>query len=141
MGIIEEKKLFSEDRIDGTNGYFRWNSACSGEQKTHGIPFRTLPRRKQLEILFHGTKIEANSRHSVRNLQQKRKLLGIPYRGTKIEANSRNSFRTIPRKRKQLGILFRATKIEAKSWNAMHSCSARDWDGKDYLRIIPRVVW
>ena len=20
------------------------------------------------------------------------------------------------------------------------SCSARDWDGKDYLRIIPRVV-
>jgi hypothetical protein len=22
-----------------------------------------------------------------------------------------------------------------------HICSARDWDGKDYLRIIPRVVW
>ncbi len=22
-----------------------------------------------------------------------------------------------------------------------HLCSARDWDGKDYLRIIPRVVW
>jgi hypothetical protein len=21
------------------------------------------------------------------------------------------------------------------------TCSARDWDGKDYLRIIPRVVW
>ncbi len=21
------------------------------------------------------------------------------------------------------------------------ACSARDWDGKDYLRIIPRVVW
>ncbi len=21
------------------------------------------------------------------------------------------------------------------------NCSARDWDGKDYLRIIPRVVW
>jgi hypothetical protein len=21
------------------------------------------------------------------------------------------------------------------------SCSARDWDDKDYLRIIPRVVW
>jgi hypothetical protein len=20
-------------------------------------------------------------------------------------------------------------------------CSARDWDDKDYLRIIPRVVW
>ncbi len=24
---------------------------------------------------------------------------------------------------------------------AIHKCSARDWDGKDYLRIIPRVVW
>jgi hypothetical protein len=23
----------------------------------------------------------------------------------------------------------------------LHKCSARDWDGKDYLRIIPRVVW
>ncbi len=22
-----------------------------------------------------------------------------------------------------------------------NGCSARDWDGKDYLRIIPRVVW
>jgi hypothetical protein len=22
-----------------------------------------------------------------------------------------------------------------------YCCSARDWDGKDYLRIIPRVVW
>ncbi len=24
---------------------------------------------------------------------------------------------------------------------AFFGCSARDWDGKDYLRIIPRVVW
>jgi hypothetical protein len=23
----------------------------------------------------------------------------------------------------------------------LYHCSARDWDGKDYLRIIPRVVW
>jgi hypothetical protein len=23
----------------------------------------------------------------------------------------------------------------------LERCSARDWDGKDYLRIIPRVVW
>ncbi len=30
-------------------------------------------------------------------------------------------------------ICFLAVKITA--------CSARDWDGKDYLRIIPRVVW
>ncbi len=27
-------------------------------------------------------------------------------------------------------------------WNLKdRTCSARDWDGKDYLRIIPRVVW
>jgi hypothetical protein len=25
--------------------------------------------------------------------------------------------------------------------SAVNDCSARDWDGKDYLRIIPRVVW
>ncbi len=25
--------------------------------------------------------------------------------------------------------------------NFTRHCSARDWDGKDYLRIIPRVVW
>jgi hypothetical protein len=25
--------------------------------------------------------------------------------------------------------------------NLNSHCSARDWDGKDYLRIIPRVVW
>ncbi len=27
-----------------------------------------------------------------------------------------------------------------QNWILRH-CSARDWDGKDYLRIIPRVVW
>ncbi len=28
------------------------------------------------------------------------------------------------------------------SWFCLYCmCSARDWDGKDYLRIIPRVVW
>ncbi len=28
-----------------------------------------------------------------------------------------------------------------KPLNYVYCCSARDWDGKDYLRIIPRVVW
>jgi hypothetical protein len=33
------------------------NSGCSTEQKTPGIPFRTIPqKRKMLGILFHGTK-------------------------------------------------------------------------------------
>jgi hypothetical protein len=47
-------------------GWFRRNSGCSAEQKTLGIPFRTVTqRRKMLRILYHGTKIEANSRDSV----------------------------------------------------------------------------
>jgi hypothetical protein len=96
---LKKKNYSSVDRIDGTNGYFRWNSGCSAEQKTLGIPFRTLPRRKQLEI---------------------------PFCGTKIEANSRNLFRTILRKRKKLGIPFHATKVEANSWNAMHSEEGRE---------------
>jgi hypothetical protein len=34
------------------------------------------------------------------------------------------------------------TEFESVETNAKDSsCSARDWDGKDYLRIIPRVVW
>ncbi len=26
-------------------------------------------------------------------------------------------------------------------YSTIGMCSARDWDDKDYLRIIPRVVW
>jgi hypothetical protein len=43
-------------------------SGCSSEEKTLGIPFRTIPRkRKLLRILYRGKKIEANSRDSVPN--------------------------------------------------------------------------
>ncbi len=28
-----------------------------------------------------------------------------------------------------------------KQNRTFRECSARDWDDKDYLRIIPRVVW
>jgi hypothetical protein len=89
------KNNSSEDRRDGTNGYFRWNFGCSAEQKTLKIVFRTLPQRKQLEIPFRGTNIEANSWNSVQTLPQKRKQLGITFRGTKIEANSR--WNSVPR--------------------------------------------
>jgi hypothetical protein len=59
----EIKKL-----IHGTIGLFRRNSGCSPEQKTLGIPFRTIPqRRKQLGIPFGGTKIEENTWNSVPN--------------------------------------------------------------------------
>jgi hypothetical protein len=51
VGNFRQKNNSAEDGIDGTNGYFRRNSGCSAEQKTLGIPFRTLPRkRKQLGI-------------------------------------------------------------------------------------------
>jgi hypothetical protein len=36
------------------------------QKENIGIPFQTLPRKiKQLEIPFHGTKIEASSHNSV----------------------------------------------------------------------------
>jgi hypothetical protein len=59
VGNFRQKNYSTKDGIAGTNGYFRWNSGCSAEQKTLRIPFRTLPRkRKQLIIPFRGTKIE-----------------------------------------------------------------------------------
>jgi hypothetical protein len=33
-------------------------------------------------------------------------------------------------------VIFRYSELTSQ-----YNCSARDWDGKDYLRIIPRVVW
>jgi hypothetical protein len=51
----------AEDGIDETNGLFQQNFGFSAEQKTLGIRIRTIPRkRKQLEIPFRGTKVEAN---------------------------------------------------------------------------------
>ncbi len=46
VGNFRQKSISTEDGIYGTNGYFRWNSGCSVEQKTLGIPFRTLLRKK-----------------------------------------------------------------------------------------------
>ncbi len=57
FGISDKKNNFAEDGIDETSGLFRLNSDCSTEQKTRGIPFRTVP--------------------------WKRKMLGIPYREKK----------------------------------------------------------
>jgi hypothetical protein len=44
-------------------------------------------------------------------------------------------------------LAFESFKNDAGAWKFLirkileYYCSARDWDGKDYLRIIPRVVW
>ncbi len=68
VGNFRQKNSFAEGGIDITNCLFRRNSSCSAEQKILGIPFRTVPqRRKILEILYHGTKLEANARNSVLN--------------------------------------------------------------------------
>jgi hypothetical protein len=65
---FRQKNYSPEDGLYGEIGLFQRYSGCSAEQKTHGIPFRTVPqRRKMLAILHHGTKIEANSCNSVPN--------------------------------------------------------------------------
>jgi hypothetical protein len=123
VGNFRQKNYSAEDGTngtDGTIGFFRQNSVCSAAQKTLGILFQTvLQRKKMLGILYHGTKIEANSRNSIlkhsaeennsefhsvehkskqtlgilfQTIPQKRKQLGVPFCGTKIEVNSRNSF-------------------------------------------------
>ncbi len=68
VGNFRPKNYSAEDGLDGTIGLFRRNSGCSAEQKTLGIPFRTIPwKRKMLEIFYSGTKIEANSRNFIPN--------------------------------------------------------------------------
>jgi hypothetical protein len=39
LGISDKKNNSAEDGIDGTNGYFRWNSGSSAEQKIFEILF------------------------------------------------------------------------------------------------------
>jgi hypothetical protein len=129
VGNFRQKNYSAEDGIDGTDGYFRRNSGCSSEQKTLGIPFRTLPRnRKLLGIPFRWTKIEASSLNSLPNTSAEEKQLEIPFRGTKLEAYGTLgiTFRTLQRKRKQLGIPFRGTKIEANSRNSVPNHSAEE---------------
>ncbi len=57
-----------------------------------------------LEILYHGTKIEATSRNSVLNNSAEQKTLGIP-------------FGIVSQRRKKLGIPLCGKKIEAYSRN------------------------
>jgi hypothetical protein len=92
LGISDKKNNSAEDGIDGTNGYFRWNSGCSAEQKIS--EFRSEPfRRRENNSEFRS--VEPNKKQTLgipfQILQRKRKQPGIPFRGTKVEANSRNS--------------------------------------------------
>jgi hypothetical protein len=86
---ISTKKLFRGRQYRRNNWFVPAESGCSAEQKTLGIPFRTIPqRRKQLGIAFRETN------------KEKKKTLEI-------------LFQSIPRKRNQLGIPFR-TSVEQK---------------------------
>ena len=40
---------------------------------------------------------------------------------------------------KEMSSVFATSKLDVGKFPDF-TCSARDWDGKDYLRIIPRVV-
>jgi hypothetical protein len=123
VGNFRPKNYSAEDGIDGTITLFRQNSGRSSEQKTLGIPFRTIPqRRKMLGILYHGTKIEANSRNSVLNHSAEEKttrnsvswnknrskhleFCSEPFRG----GENNSEFRYVEQKKNQtLGIPFRS---------------------------------
>ena len=41
---------------------------------------------------------------------------------------------------KEYWVVFFYSVFEDGQFEVLTNCSARDWDGKDYLRIIPRVV-
>jgi hypothetical protein len=58
-----------------------------------------------LGILYHGTKIEANSWNSVQNYSAEQKTLGIP-------------FRTVPQRRKMLGIPFHGNKSKLSEFRS-----------------------
>ncbi len=107
VGNFRQKNYFVEDKIDGTIGLFLQNSGCSAEQKTLGIPFRTITdRRKMLGILYpRGTKLEANTRKkdevdalflyylmilTFRGLQLQRDVvyLGVPRAPSYVSPNS-----------------------------------------------------
>ncbi len=91
VGKFRQKNNSAEDEIDGTNGYFRRNSGCFRGTETLGIPFRTLPRKKNSsEFRSVEQKYKQTLRIAFQTLQRKRKQLGIPFRGTKLEASSRN---------------------------------------------------
>jgi hypothetical protein len=120
VGNFRKKSYSAEDGIDGTIGLFRRNSGCSPEQKSLGIPFRTVPqRRKMLGILHHWTKLEANARNSVLNHSAEEKTTRnfVPWE-QKYKQTLGILFQTIPRKRQQLGIPFQSmsrTKTDCES--------------------------
>jgi hypothetical protein len=82
VGNFRQKNYSAKDGVDGTIGLFRRNSGCSAEQKTLGIPFQTIPRkRNQLGIPFRGAKKEAKSRNSVPKHVSDKNTLSILFAG------------------------------------------------------------
>ncbi len=68
VGNFRQKTNSAEDGIDRTNGYFRWNSGCSAEQKISEFrsePFRGRENNSEFRSVVQ--KIEVNSHNSVPN--------------------------------------------------------------------------
>ncbi len=94
LAISEEKKIIPRKTEEMEQLICSGGIPAVPRHSNLVIPFRTvLQRRRMLGILYHETKIEANSRNSVLNHSVKQKTLGIP-------------FRTVPQRRKMLGIPF-----------------------------------
>jgi ribosomal protein S30 len=74
VGNFRQKNNSANDRIDGTNGYFRQNFGCTTEQKILRI---SLPQKRK--------------RNSFPWNKNRSKLPEFPSLEQKIEANSRNS--------------------------------------------------
>ncbi len=77
VGDFGQKDNSAEGGIGETN-----------RQKTRGIPFRTIPRKRKIfGIPYPRTKIDANSRNSVLNYSAEEKTIrNSPIRGTKKQA-------------------------------------------------------
>jgi hypothetical protein len=102
------KKLFRGRRNRGNNWFAPAESGCSGEQKTLGIPFRTIPQRRK------------NARNSVpwnKNRSKLSEFRSEPFRGTENswnsvpnssteEKNARNYIRKHVSDKNMLSILF-----------------------------------
>ena len=82
--------------------------------------------------------------HSFKAEDRNSRSGGVEDRNSRsVEVEDRNSRSVEDRNSRSVGVDDRNSPTGPVPHSGADSfdCSARDWDGKDYLRIIPRVVW
>ncbi len=86
VGNFRQKNYSAEDGVDGTISLFRRNSGYSAEQKTLGIPFRTVSQRRKCSefCTMELSKFHSEPFRGRKNSSEFRPL-------NKIEANTWNS--------------------------------------------------